>query len=79
MSGVDMVRIRDNIAADMEDIVGMFKPGARIAVLVRLPGQPVSDFISTTDDIDELIAMLERRKARDLEARNRALDLARAM
>lgn len=59
----DLGRLRDNVAADMEEIVRMFPPGARIAVLVRRPGRPEHDFISTDDDLDELIAMIERRKA----------------
>jgi hypothetical protein len=59
----DLVRARENVAAAMEDIVRMFKPGAKIAVLVRAPGFPDRDLLMTDDDLDELIAMIRRRKA----------------
>jgi hypothetical protein len=60
---IDLVRVRDNVAAAMEDIVRMFKPGVKITVLVRAPGFPDRDFMMTDDQPDEVMAMLERRKA----------------
>lgn len=59
----DLVRVRDNVAASMEDIVRMFKPGVKITVLVRTPGKPTADFMMTDDQPGEIIAMVERRNA----------------
>lgn len=59
-----LTRVRDNVAADMEAIQRQFKPGAKIAVLVRSPGFPDRDFMMTDDNIDELMAMLQRCKER---------------
>jgi hypothetical protein len=58
---IDLIRIRDNVASDMLDIAAMFGPGAKIAILVRIPGHPEHDFISTDDDPAELVAMLQRK------------------
>lgn len=60
----DLVWVRESVAADMEDIQRRFKPGAKIAVLVRSPGFPDHDFIMTDDRFDELILMLQRGKDR---------------
>lgn len=60
----DLARIRDNVAHDMLGILTNFEDGAKIAVLVRTPGHPERDFISTDDDIVELRAMLVREEER---------------
>jgi hypothetical protein len=57
-----MQQVRETVAAAMDDILREFKPGAKIAVLVRSPGHPDRDFVMTNDGIAELIAMLERRR-----------------
>lgn len=59
----DFIRLRENVAAEMEDLVGEFGPGAKLTVLVRVPGHPQHDFTSTNDDLAEVAAMIERRQA----------------
>lgn len=55
-----------NVADHMDAILKNFVPGAKIAVLVRRPGEPTRDFMLTDDDPDELISMIQRRKAESL-------------
>lgn len=74
-----LVRVRESVAADMEDIQRRFKPGTKIAVLVRAPDFPDRDFLMTDDSIDELITMLQRCKERATAEAERQLNLARAM
>ena len=51
------------VSRRMDEILEIFKPGAKITVLVRSPGFPDRDFCLTSDDLGEAIAMLERRRA----------------
>ena len=51
----------------LHDIAELFKPGAKITLLVRRPGEPDQDFMLTIDDLDEVSAMLERSKTREEE------------
>lgn len=51
-------RVQDN----MDSILTNFKPGAKITVFVRTPDKPTADFCMTSDDLDEVIAMVQRRK-----------------
>lgn len=45
-------------------IAGLFKPGVRITLLVRTPGEPDRDFLMTSEaDLSEAAAMIERRRA----------------
>lgn len=53
--------VQQTIGRYMELIVGCFKPGARITVIVRMPGFPDQDFCMTSDDPQQAIALLERR------------------
>ncbi len=53
--------VQEIVSDKMDEIKKCFKPGAKIAVLVRSPGFPARDFLMTDDNIPELIAMLERR------------------
>lgn len=54
---------QQTVAGYMERITKLFKPGVKIAVLVRSPGFPDRDFMMTDDAIPELRAMLDRRDA----------------
>ena len=45
----------------MDEILRMFKPGAKITVLVRREGKPDQDFVQSNDDLAEAIEMLKRR------------------
>lgn len=50
------------VADCMDQILTNFKDGAKITVLVRYPEKPNADFCLTDDDLDEVIAMVQRRK-----------------
>lgn len=55
-------RAAERVQASMDEILANFKPGAKITVLVRTPDKPTADFCMTSDDLDEVIAMVQRRK-----------------
>lgn len=59
MTPLEMVQ-RD-VSDYMDDIKNLFKPGVKIAVLVRTPSYPERDFMMTDDTTEELMAMIERR------------------
>lgn len=52
------VRVQDS----MDEILTNFSGEAKITVLVRTPGKPTADFCMTSDDLDEVLAMVHRRK-----------------
>ncbi|MER9768993.1 hypothetical protein NKJ09_23345 [Mesorhizobium sp. M0189] len=56
--------ISEQVADHMDAILKFFKPGAKIAVLVRRPeaSDGSQDFILTNDTIDDVIAALQQRK-----------------
>ena len=56
-------RVGEVVSDHMSAILDEFKPGAKITVLVRRPGEPEQDFMMTSDDPGEAIAMIERRIA----------------
>ena len=51
------------VGRHMDEILGLFHPGAKITVLVRRPGAPGQDFLVTDDDLAEAIALIQRRIA----------------
>jgi len=56
-----------NAAADrasdhLNSIAGLFKPGAKLTLLVRTPGNEEADFLLTNDDLGEAIKLIERRR-----------------
>tara|TARA_R110002012_G_C11673164_1_gene613298 strand:+ start:9819 stop:10046 length:228 start_codon:yes stop_codon:yes gene_type:complete len=55
-------RAAERVQDSMDEILANFKPGAKITVLVRTPDKPNADFCMTSDDLDEVIAMVQRRK-----------------
>lgn len=59
----DLQQTQEFVADCMDEIVSYFKPGVKITVLVRTPGYPDRDFCMTSDTMDEVITMAERRKA----------------
>lgn len=61
MTGI-LQRAAERVQDSMDEILANFKPGAKITVLVRTPGKPSADFCMTDDDLDEVIAMIRRRK-----------------
>lgn len=54
---------RANVAEHMDSILRIFKPGAKITVMVRRPGQPEQDFLMTDDDLAEAVKLIGRRQA----------------
>lgn len=59
----DLQRTSEIVADCMDEIIGCFKPGVKITVLVRTPAHPDRDFCMTNDTMDDVVAMAERRKA----------------
>lgn len=53
--------VQNDVSDYMDGIKKLFKPGVKIAVLVRTPGYPERDFMMTDDTTGELAAMIERR------------------
>lgn len=53
--------VQHDVSDYMDDIKKLFKPGVKIAVLVRTPGYPERDFMMTDDTTEQLMAMIERR------------------
>jgi hypothetical protein len=49
------------ISGHMDEILGLFKPGAKITVIVRFPGLPDRDLIMSDDELEEVIAACRRR------------------
>ena len=47
----------------LNEMARNFKPGAKLTFIARTPGNDEADFMLTIDDIDEVINLLERRKA----------------
>lgn len=60
---IALPEVQYQVGRRMEQIVGFFKPGVKIAVMVRSPGFPDRDFMMTDDDLTELHEMLNRREA----------------
>lgn len=54
--------VSEKVADHMDAILQFFKPGAKIAVLVRQPDAPDQDFLLTNDTPEEIIAAVTRRK-----------------
>lgn len=53
--------VQDIVGSHMDDILKSFKGDAKITVAVRFDGKPEQDFVMTSDDPREVIAMMERR------------------
>ena len=49
------------VSEHMNSIIDLFRPGVKITVLVRTPDHPDRDFMLTSDDPVEALAMIERR------------------
>lgn len=53
--------VGEEVSGHMDAIKRCFKPGVKIAVLVRTPDFPDRDFVMTDDELPALIDMLDRR------------------
>jgi len=58
----DLQYVQESVSDHMDEILALFKSGAKICVLVRTPHHPDRDFMMTNDHLDELAAMIQRRK-----------------
>ena len=58
-------RLGERVQENVDDILALFKPGAKITVVVRHPGYPERDFMMTGDTIDGAIEALKRCKLRE--------------
>ena len=61
---MNLEEVRRETSYHMDQIISCFKHGAKIAVIVRTPGDDEADFMLTDDDLDELQKVIERMKGR---------------
>ena len=64
MSARKLADVQERVSIHMDNILALFKPGAKVTVLVRRPDLPEQDFMMTSDTLPEIVAMIERSKAR---------------
>ena len=57
--------VGDEIADHLADIERLFKPGARLTLVVRRPNFPEQDVVVTNDLIGDAIEAMRRRMAAD--------------
>lgn len=62
-----MESVRVKIATRMSEIARLFVPGVTVTVLIRYPTDDRADVCVTDDEIQNLIAMLQRCQAREAE------------
>lgn len=62
---VDMMLLEKLGAVLAARVAPLFKPGTRLAIIARTPGNDLADVLVTDDNIDSLIALLQRSKARE--------------
>jgi hypothetical protein len=64
-----LVEVNEEIGAHCEEIAKLFRPGAKVSVIVRNPNFDKTPHsaaaLTTIDDIDELIGCLKYLKTRD--------------
>jgi hypothetical protein len=60
-----LINLHAQVANHCGEIADLFKPGARVTVLVRNPGLDDGDIVVTDDSIDAAIAALENLKRKD--------------
>lgn len=58
-----LARATEHVSACTDDILSVFKPGSKITVMVRRPGEPTQDFMLTSEETLVSRAMLDRRAA----------------
>lgn len=56
--------VRNRCSQHLEAVAALFKPGAKITLIVRRPGFPDQDYLLGDDTIEGAIELLERCKAR---------------
>jgi hypothetical protein len=59
-----LLEVREIISGHTDAILREFKPGAKITVLARIPGNDDADMLLTNDDLEQVAAAIERSKTR---------------
>jgi hypothetical protein len=59
-----LVAVQEEMSNHMDAIVRLFKPGAKITVVVRNPGYGDADVVIGSDDLDQAVQAIERMKKR---------------
>jgi hypothetical protein len=59
---VDLIALQIAIESHLVEIEKLFKRGAKLTLVVRIPGNDEADVVLTTDDLDEAIHAIGRRK-----------------
>ena len=65
MSTPALVNLHPSISTYLNKIVALFKPGAKITLIVRNPDVPDGDVILGNDNLDDAIAAINNLKARE--------------
>lgn len=55
--------LRNEASDYLDRIRERFKPGVKVTLIVRRPGEPTQDFMLTDDDLQEVSALIDRRSA----------------
>lgn len=60
-----LTHLKLQIAEKLDEILAMFKPGRKISLFVRTPGEPEQDLMITDEKDDgEIVAMIHRSRKR---------------
>lgn len=59
-----LASVGDEISSHMNDIISLFKPGAKITVVVRFPDLPDRDLIMSDDELEGVIEACRRRNGK---------------
>lgn len=66
MTDTRIIQVGDELSLMLADAACLFKPGAKLTLIVRNPAAEAAgkdaDFVMTDDSLDEAIAVLQRRK-----------------
>ena len=59
-----LARLRDDIADHCVAVEDLFNRPVKVTCIVRVPGNVEADVLVTIDDLDSIISVVERSKAR---------------
>ncbi len=62
-----VARLGELVQEHLDDISALFRPGAKVTLIVRHPGYPKRDFVITGDDWEGVAEVVERSKRREAE------------
>lgn len=64
MSKLPLALACDIIAGHLDKIEKCFKPGVKMTILVRRPGEPEQDFVMSNDTAEGIVGILDRSLSR---------------